>query len=124
MSPIRYLIKGYSKLTVFSGTSCRSEFWWLFSANTGFLILSVQLSILVPTLATPALFYVSLTAFLLANMSAATRRLNDAGWSPFWMLIPPAALFMLIQPEQEPQQMVLTAKDAEDTATHLSKLAA
>jgi len=124
MSPIRYLIRGYSKLAVFSGSSCRSEFWWLFAANTGLLILSVQLTILVPTVATLPLFYFSLAAFLLANMSAVARRLKDSGRSAFWILIPPAALFMLIQPTRNQPKVDAALEDTEESQPHLSKLAA
>lgn len=97
MSPIHYLAQGYSKLFIFSGTACRQEFWWMFAASIGLLILSVQLTILLPELATWPLIALGLGAFVFGMLSVSVRRLRDARRSPFWLLAPPVAAVFLWQ---------------------------
>ena len=83
MSPIHYLAQGYSKLAIFSGTASRQEFWWMFAASIGLLILSVQLTILLPKIATWPLIALGLGAFVFGMLSVSVRRLRDARRSPF-----------------------------------------
>lgn len=74
-----------TKFAQFSGTASRSEFW-LFVLATA--IISIILGIV--GAAIPALSFLSTLAsliFFIPSLAVGARRLRDAGFSPWWLLI-------------------------------------
>ena len=106
----------------FSGTTARADFWWFALAVAmflGFAKLLAQAAGLVP-------LQIAGLLVLLPWVAACTRRLRDAGLSPWWQLISlvPVAgilllLYLLTYPAREEQSTKATqgeAPEAMDTA--------
>ncbi len=67
----------------FTGSTSRAGFWWFALA----VAISLALAELVATVAGPLLVQLVSLLVLLPWIAACTRRLRDAGFSPWWQLI-------------------------------------
>ncbi|MCF0191361.1 MAG: DUF805 domain-containing protein [Marinilabiliaceae bacterium] len=77
----------YSKSFTFSGRASRSEFWWFYLAT---IIISYVVSAICGTGSTTAIFISCAITFVLTffpSLAVSVRRLRDAGFSPWWLLI-------------------------------------
>ena len=76
----------------FSGTISRSNFWWTQLWMVGLLVVAIAPLTVFAMISTELMTFVAVVAFILfaiASFSLQTRRLRDAGYSPWFMLCPP-----------------------------------
>ena len=100
----------------FTGTTGRAEFWWCVLAVTLGLALA---DVFTPVLGTLPLKIVSLIV-LVPWIALCTRRLRDAGLSPWWQLIalaPVAGILVLLYLTTFPTAATDTAEAADRTAS-------
>lgn len=95
----------------FTGTTQRADFWWFAFAVTVLLAFAKLLAELLG----PLPLQIMALAVLLPWLAACTRRLRDAGLSPWWQLIclvPVAGLLLLLylltQPSKEAEPLALS----------------
>ncbi|WP_196246249.1 DUF805 domain-containing protein [Lacticaseibacillus zhaodongensis] len=98
LAPVVYVRRAFD----FRGKSRRPEYWWLVA--WGFILITVvmllpaglQNSLLRYAHPVPLLFHGNLLAivaiivqvfFYIASLSLSTRRIRDAGWNPYWVLL-------------------------------------
>lgn len=81
----------YSKYATFSGVASRSEFWWFFLA--AIVINSVVTNILGPSSLTQVILFL---ATGIPSIAVGVRRLRDAGFSPWWMLLAITGIGILV----------------------------
>jgi DNA-binding XRE family transcriptional regulator len=82
---VTYCLRHYSD---FNGVATRAEFWWF--------ALAVALALEVAVAIGPALSVVVAALVLVPLLAAATRRLRDAGQSPWWLLMLPVPVGGLV----------------------------
>lgn len=71
------------KYVEFSGRAGRPEFWWFVLAN---FLVSLLVAIVAGVIQVPALSNLYSLAVLLPSLAVGARRLRDAGFSP-WLLL-------------------------------------
>lgn len=72
----------YSKYATFSGVASRSEFWWFFLAA---MIINMIISSVLGGGMLASIVQIVVTG--IPSLAAGARRLRDAGFSPWWLLI-------------------------------------
>jgi transcriptional regulator with XRE-family HTH domain len=70
---------GFIKFAEFSGTASRFEYWWF--------CLLVMLIAAIATVIHEKAYQIAMLALLVPFLAVGTRRLNDAGRSPWWQLM-------------------------------------
>ncbi len=79
---MKILIDNYvgvlKKYAVFEGTASRQEYWLFFAVN---FVVGLVLGII------PIVDMIYALAVLLPGLAVAARRLRDAGFSPWWLLL-------------------------------------
>ena len=95
----------------FTGTTQRADFWWFALA----VALLLAVAKLLAEILGPLPLQIMALAVLLPWLAACTRRLRDAGLSPWWQLIclvPVAGLLLLLylltQPSKEAEPLALS----------------
>ncbi|AKS43084.1 DUF805 domain-containing protein [Wenzhouxiangella marina] len=76
--PLRILARGFERYHDFEGRDPRSDYWWFF----GLLILGLAICQLIH----PVVLALASLITLLPLLAAGSRRLRDAGHSPWWQL--------------------------------------
>jgi transcriptional regulator with XRE-family HTH domain len=96
LTPLDAVKTGLREFANFSGTMTRTEYWWF--------LLFVVLVLAISTILHENANQIAAVILLLPFLAAGTRRLNDAGQSPWWQffwLVPfgqIAVLYLLAQP--------------------------
>lgn len=72
------------KYVEFKGRAGRPEFWWFVLAN---FVVALLVSIIAGTIKVPMLATLYSLAVLLPSLAVAARRLRDAGFTPWLLLI-------------------------------------
>lgn len=78
-TPLDAVKTGLRRFSNFSGTAARFEFWWFLMFVVGATAVSSILH--------ERAYQIAAVILLLPFLAAATRRLNDAGHSPWWQLL-------------------------------------
>ena len=110
-TPLDAVKTGLCEFANFSGTATRFEYWWF--------LLFVLLVTAVATILHEKAYQIVMVILLLPFFAAGTRRLNDAGHSPWWQLfwlVPFGQIVVLILLAQvsseDPSQRITKSLDA------------
>jgi transcriptional regulator with XRE-family HTH domain len=99
LTPLDAVIIGLREFANYAGTATRFEYWWFF----GFVVVVTAVATILHEKANQIVWVILLLPFL----AASSRRLNDAGYSPWWQffwLVPfgqIVVLYFLAQPGSE-----------------------